>query len=209
MLVAVRQLLYESGMLRRSLKILIIDENPTWIRIMKDKLKNEGYRVATAPSAHAAFRMAPFEALVVVSDAALSAAQGRALLAKARVDDGPVRLIGVTAERARLVPDMPGAFRVFGKPFAIEGILAAIADVVPSRHARLMRLLNSFKRPPSAGPLGSDLRPRSASPSWRGRITASPVLSFLSRLSPQRVSLLIVVVVSSVILVRQRTPRVT
>jgi CheY-like chemotaxis protein len=197
-------------MRRRSLRILIIDENPTWIRIMKDKLENEGYRVATADSDHAAFRMAPFRALVVVADAALGVAEGRELLAKVRVAEGPVPLIGVTAERARLVPDMPGAFRVFGKPVAIEGVLTAMADVVTSRPPRLTRLLNSFRRhSPSAEPLGSDSRPRSPSPSWRERRAASPVLAFLSSFSPQRLGLLIVVVVSSAILVRQLTPRVT
>jgi CheY-like chemotaxis protein len=196
-------------MRRRSLRILIIDQNPTWIRIMKDKLENEGYRVATADSDHAAVGMAPFRALVVVSDAGMGVAEGRQLLAKVRIDDGRVPLIGVTAERARLVPDMPGAFRVFGKPVALEGVLAAMADFVPSRQARLTRLLNSFKRhSPSAEPLGSDFGRRSTSPGWRERIAASPALSFLSSFSARRLGLLTVIVVSSVILVRQLAPRV-
>jgi hypothetical protein len=119
----------DDGMFQRGSRILVVDDDPTWRRIVRRVLARAGCSVATANNDRGALRMKSFLPSVVVSDENLRLAEGP----ETRADGSWRPAIAVTCDRARLVPGLPGAFRIFGEADLLECALSALADASPSR----------------------------------------------------------------------------
>jgi CheY-like chemotaxis protein len=192
-------------------KVLVVDDDPDWIDLMKDLLEGDGYTVAAAENGVAALEeLARFHPFVVITDLQMPLLDGRELLARVRAQDERVPVIVVTAERERISAGLAGAFRVIGKLSEVEGVLSAVADATAHRVARLplQKLWNAVnprsRRSPTANCKASFGR--------RGRVASAVVPSTLSRLSVsplRRRVLLTAAVVSSVVLLVQLTVRLT
>ena len=195
-------------------KVLVVDDDPGWIELMKDILENDGYAVAAAENGVVALeQLSRFRPFIVITDLHMPLLDGRELLAKVRAQDERVPVIVVTADRERVSAGLVGAFRVVGKLSEVEGVLSAVADATAHRvaHLPLQKLWNAVN--PRSRPAGAALAPNcKASSGRRQRRGAGVVSSALSRLSSSSVrrrALLTAVVVSSVVLLVQLTARLT
>ena len=123
---------------QRGTKVLVVDDDPEWVELMKELLESEGYLVRAAENGLAALeQLSRFEPFIVITDLQMPVLDGRQLLSRVRSYDERVPVIVVTADRERLSPGLPGAFRVIGKLSALEGVLSAVADATAHRVARL------------------------------------------------------------------------
>jgi CheY-like chemotaxis protein len=196
-------------------KVLVVDDDPEWIELMKDILENDGYAVAAAENGVVALeQLSRFHPFIVITDLHMPLLDGRELLAKVRAQDERVPVIVVTADRERVSAGLAGAFRVVGKLSEVEGVLSAVADATAHRvaHLPLQKLWNAVNRrsrPAAAALAAPNCKASFGRRRRRGSGVVSSTLSRLSSSSFRRRVLLTAVVVSSLVLLVQLTARLT
>ncbi|MCI5210504.1 MAG: sigma-54-dependent Fis family transcriptional regulator, partial [Candidatus Electrothrix sp. ATG2] len=114
--------------------ILVVDDEPNYLIVLSELLRDEGYEVFTADSGQAGLKMARENDLdLVISDMKMPGMDGIALLAKLKEFNQqlPVILITAYAEVGKAVEAMHlGAFTYLAKPFSNEELLASARKAV-------------------------------------------------------------------------------
>ncbi|MCI5161967.1 MAG: sigma-54-dependent Fis family transcriptional regulator, partial [Candidatus Electrothrix sp. AX5] len=114
--------------------ILVVDDEPNYLIVLSELLRDEGYEVFTADSGQAGLRMARENDLdLVISDMKMPGMDGIALLSKLKEFNQrlPVILITAYAEVGKAVEAMHlGAFTYLAKPFSNEELLASARKAV-------------------------------------------------------------------------------
>jgi CheY-like chemotaxis protein len=131
----------QSGQARRALRILVVDDDPLLLKLMRDTLEADGHRVVVADGGQAgidAFFAAkeqgdPFA--VVLSDLGMPYVDGRkvASAVKGASRETPVVLITGWGRQMHLENDLPPEVdRVLGKPPRLEELREVLASVTAS-----------------------------------------------------------------------------
>jgi len=114
--------------------ILVVDDEPNYLIVLSELLRDEGYEVFTADSGQAGLKMARENDLdLVISDMKMPGMDGIALLSKLKEFNKrlPVILITAYAEVGKAVEAMHlGAFTYLAKPFSNEELLASTRKAV-------------------------------------------------------------------------------
>jgi len=128
--------------------ILVVDDEPNYLIVLEEILKEEGYEVFTASSAREALRIAEHSDLdLIISDIRMPEMDGIELLKRVRQrnSDLPVILITAFAEVDKAVTAMQlGAFTYLAKPFSNEALLANVEKAV--RHYGLVREVRDLRQ---------------------------------------------------------------
>jgi CheY-like chemotaxis protein len=196
-------------------KVLVVDDDPEWADLLKDLLESEGYVVSSADNGLAALEQLPrFKPFIVITDLQMPVLDGRQLLSGVHSYDERVPVIIVTADRERVSPGLPGAFRVIGKLSTLEGVLSAVADATAHRVARapLRKLWQTVRLRSRAGrPADAPIRNDRSFGNLvrRGCGGVSSALSRISSSPLRHPILLTAVVVSAAVVLLQLTPRLT
>jgi CheY-like chemotaxis protein len=118
-------------------KVLVVDDDPTWVELMAEILEDEGYVVSTADNgASALLEIQRFEPFVVVTDWKMPTMDGEQFLARVHDRDQRLPIIILSGE----VPKSSGlrnAFRVIEKSMPLDAILSVIAEAAAHRVSRL------------------------------------------------------------------------
>lgn len=145
--------------------ILIVDDEPNYLIVLSELLRDEGFEVFTAPGGNDALKIVEEVDLdMVISDMQMPGMDGMALLAEIKKldDDLPVLIITAYAEVDKAVQAMQaGAFSYLSKPFSNDELIVSINKAVSHRsllkeNIRLrqeIRERNSF-----GGMVGKNLR---------------------------------------------------
>jgi two-component system NtrC family response regulator len=145
--------------------ILIVDDEPNYLIVLSELLRDEGFEVFTAPGGNDALKIVEEVDLdMVISDMQMPGMDGMALLAEIKKldDDLPVLIITAYAEVDKAVKAMQaGAFSYLSKPFSNDELIVSINKAVSHRsllkeNIRLrqeIRERNSF-----GGMVGKNLR---------------------------------------------------
>ncbi len=127
--------------------ILVVDDEPNYLIILSELLKDEGFEVFTAGSGLEALPVISTTDLdLVLSDMKMPGMDGLALLAKIKEvnKELPVILITAYAEVEKAVEAMRlGAFTYLAKPFSNQQLLAAINKAV--EHYGLIREIRRLR----------------------------------------------------------------
>ena len=119
-------------------KVLMVDDDPAWVELMEDLLRDEGYTVATAEDGSSALEaISHFEPFVVVTDLRMPGMDGMQLVARVHAQDHRVPVIVLSGQRSLVSQSLPEAFRVLGKFATLEAILAAVSEAAAHRASRL------------------------------------------------------------------------
>ncbi len=114
--------------------ILIVDDEPNYLIVLSELLRDEGYEVFTADSGISGLKVARETDLdMVISDMKMPGMDGIELLAKLKEFNKylPVILITAYAEVEKAVEAMHlGAFTYLAKPFSNEQLLASVSKAV-------------------------------------------------------------------------------
>jgi two-component system NtrC family response regulator len=114
--------------------ILVVDDEPNYLIVLSELLRDEGYEVFTADSGISGLRIARETDLdMVISDMKMPGMDGIELLAKLKEFNQhlPVILITAYAEVEKAVEAMHlGAFTYLAKPFSNDQLLASVAKAV-------------------------------------------------------------------------------
>ncbi|MCI5151302.1 MAG: sigma-54-dependent Fis family transcriptional regulator, partial [Candidatus Electrothrix sp. MAN1_4] len=114
--------------------ILVVDDEPNYLIVLSELLRDEGFEVFTADSGKAGLRMARENDLdLVISDMKMPGMDGIELLGKLKEFNQqlPVILITAYAEVGKAVEAMHlGAFTYLAKPFSNEELLASTRKAV-------------------------------------------------------------------------------
>jgi CheY-like chemotaxis protein len=128
----------------RSLRVLLIDDDPTLIESLRSALVDEGHKVNTANGGQAgidAFRTArasgmPFD--VVITDLAMPDVDGHQVVASLRAISSATPIILLTGWRHQLADGIERELKVdrlLGKPPRIRELRAALAELTGRRVA--------------------------------------------------------------------------
>jgi CheY-like chemotaxis protein len=128
----------------RSLRVLLIDDDPTLIESLRSALVDEGHKVSTANGGQAgidAFRAArtsgmPFD--VVITDLAMPDVDGHQVVASLRAISSATPIILLTGWRHQLADGIERELKVdrlLGKPPRIRELRAALAELTGRRVA--------------------------------------------------------------------------
>jgi two-component system NtrC family response regulator len=114
--------------------ILVVDDEPNYLIVLSELLRDEGYEVFTADSGISGLKIARETDLdMVISDMKMPGMDGIELLAKLKESNQhlPVILITAYAEVEKAVEAMHlGAFTYLAKPFSNEQLLASVGKAV-------------------------------------------------------------------------------
>ena len=128
--------------------ILIVDDEPNYLIVLSELLRDEGYEVFTADSGISGLKIAKDTDLdMVISDMKMPGMDGIELLAKLKEYDQhlPVILITAYAEVEKAVEAMHlGAFTYLAKPFSNEQLLATVKKAV--EHYGLIQEIQRLRR---------------------------------------------------------------
>jgi CheY-like chemotaxis protein len=128
----------------RSLRVLLIDDDPSLIESMRSALIDEGHKVSTANGGQPgieSFRAAlaarmPYD--IVITDLAMPDVDGRQVIASLRAISPRTPIILLTGWRHQLadrVEPPPQVDRLLGKPPRIRELRAALAELTSRRLA--------------------------------------------------------------------------
>jgi len=122
----------------RRYKILVVEDDPQIVRVLRLELEHEGYAVETAADGLAGLEKALKEPDLVILDVMLPKMDGRAvcerLRAKSRV---PIIMLTAKDRIADRVSGLDlGADDYVSKPFSIEELLARVRARLRERHPR-------------------------------------------------------------------------
>jgi CheY-like chemotaxis protein len=128
----------------RSLRVLLIDDDPTLIESLRSSLADEGHKVATSNGGQAgidSFRAAhaskmPFD--IVITDLAMPDVDGHAVVASLRAIEPATPIILLTGWRHQLSEGIERQLKVdrlLGKPPRIRELRAALAELTGRRVA--------------------------------------------------------------------------
>ncbi len=112
-------------------RVLVVDDDPMIVQLVRATLQRAGYRVATATTADEALRSftrtaEPFR--LVVSDVVMPHVNGYDLARLLRTHDAGVNVLFMTGEAP---PPQPGeTFDLLTKPFGPEGLLRAVRSAL-------------------------------------------------------------------------------
>jgi len=126
----------------RSLRVLLIDDDPSLIESMRSALIDEGHKVSTAGGGQSgidSFRAArtagmPYD--IVITDLAMPDVDGRQVIASLRAISPRTPIILLTGWRHQLadrVERPPQVDRLLGKPPRIRELRAALAELTSRR----------------------------------------------------------------------------
>lgn len=117
--------------------ILIVDDEPNYLIVLSELLRDEGFEVFTAPDGNEALKIVKEVDLdMVISDMQMPGMDGMALLAEIKKldDDLPVLIITAYAEVDKAVKAMQaGAFSYLSKPFSNDELIVSINIAVSHR----------------------------------------------------------------------------
>lgn len=117
--------------------ILIVDDEPNYLIVLSELLRDEGFEVFTAPGGKEALKIVKEVDLdMVISDMQMPGMDGMALLAEIKEldDDLPVLIITAYAEVDKAVKAMQaGAFSYLSKPFSNDELIVSINKAVSHR----------------------------------------------------------------------------
>jgi CheY-like chemotaxis protein len=184
--------------MRSRCRVLVVDDDPDWLEVVIEILRDAGYEVASACDGMQGSKMvARFAPFVVITDLQMPGMDGRQLLAETHAAEGRLPVIVVSGAD---VSELPGAFRIIRKPSTPEGVLAAVGDAAAHRAERLPlpKLWHAATAHPAREPHVSVTRLSAVS----GFLTDA--LSYLRSLPRERFVLAAVVLASS-LLIRQLT----
>jgi CheY-like chemotaxis protein len=128
----------------RSLRVLLIDDDPTLIESLRSALADEGHKVSTATGGQAgidSFRAAraskmPFD--IVITDLAMPDVDGHEVVASLRAIEPATPIILLTGWRHHLADGIERKLKVdrmLGKPPRIRELRAALAELTGRRAA--------------------------------------------------------------------------
>lgn len=121
--------------------ILIVDDEPNYLVVLSELLKDEGFEVFTASDASEALqRISAVDLDVVVTDMQMPGMDGMALLEKIKEkhQDLPVIIITAFAEVGKAVAAMQaGAFSYLAKPFSNDELIISLNKA--GRHYSLIK----------------------------------------------------------------------
>ena len=165
--------------------ILVVDDEPNYLIVLSELLRDEGYEVFTADSGISGLKIARETDLdMVISDMKMPGMDGIELLAKLKDFNQhlPVILITAYAEVEKAVEAMHlGAFTYLAKPFSNEQLLASVSKAVEH-----YGLVQEIKR------LRSEATPRSG---FGGMIGKNPnmlaVYQLIEKVAPTPSSVLV------------------
>ncbi|XOF32165.1 MAG: sigma-54-dependent transcriptional regulator [Candidatus Electrothrix sp. YB6] len=127
--------------------ILVVDDEPNYLIVLSELLRDEGYEVFTADSGHAGLRTVREADLdLVITDMKMPGMDGIELLSKIKEFNRqlPVILVTAYAEVGKAVEAMHlGAFTYLAKPFSNEELLAAAQKAV--EHYGLVREIKRLR----------------------------------------------------------------
>ncbi len=127
--------------------ILVVDDEPNYLIVLSELLRDEGYEVFTADSGISGLKIARETDLdMVISDMKMPGMDGIELLAKLKDFNQhlPVILITAYAEVEKAVEAMHlGAFTYLAKPFSNEQLLASVSKAV--EHYGLVREIKRLR----------------------------------------------------------------
>jgi signal transduction histidine kinase/ActR/RegA family two-component response regulator len=133
--------------------VLVVDDDPLILELVRTTLQRAGYRVATATSAEEAirsFRRAAEPFRLVLSDVVMPDVNGYDMARRLQAHDAGVNVLFMSGQ---VVPDsgrppLPGdMFDLLAKPFRPEGLLRAVRSA----------LERGPRRPPAAKGTGDDV----------------------------------------------------
>jgi two-component system NtrC family response regulator len=114
--------------------ILIVDDEPNYLIVLSELLRDEGYEVFTAPGGAKGFELVKqLDLDLVITDMQMPEVDGLQLLLKIKAynDDLPVIMITAYAEVEKAVAAMQaGAFSYLAKPFSNDELLVNIKKAV-------------------------------------------------------------------------------
>jgi two-component system NtrC family response regulator len=127
--------------------ILVVDDEPNYLIVLSELLRDEGYEVFTADSGISGLKIARETDLdMVISDMKMPGMDGIELLARLKELNQhlPVILITAYAEVEKAVEAMHlGAFTYLAKPFSNEQLLASVSKAV--EHYGLIREIKRLR----------------------------------------------------------------
>jgi two-component system NtrC family response regulator len=127
--------------------ILVVDDEPNYLIVLSELLRDEDYEVFTADCGPAALKIARETDLdLVLTDMKMPGMDGIELLAKLKEFNRhlPVILVTAYAEVGKAVQAMHlGAFTYLAKPFSNEALIAAVRKAV--EHYSLIREVNRLR----------------------------------------------------------------
>jgi len=117
--------------------ILVVDDEPNYLIVLSELLRDEGFEVFTAPGGKEALAIVKEVDLdMVISDMQMPGMDGMALLKEIKQldDDLPVLIITAYAEVDKAVSAMQaGAFSYLAKPFSNDELIVSIGKAVSHR----------------------------------------------------------------------------
>ena len=117
--------------------ILVVDDEPNYLVVLSELLRDEGFEVFTAPDGDDALKIVKEVDLdMVISDMQMPGMDGMALLGEIKKldDDLPVLIITAYAEVDKAVKAMQaGAFSYLSKPFSNDELIVSINKAVSHR----------------------------------------------------------------------------
>jgi signal transduction histidine kinase/ActR/RegA family two-component response regulator len=125
-------------------QILVVDDDPTVLALVRDTLQRVGYRVQTASSAaeamekHAAARSQPFG--LVLSDVIMRPTSGVELARQLLARDAGLRLLFMSGQASQesVRQELGGdGFELLTKPFALDGLLQAVRRALGTPPGRM------------------------------------------------------------------------
>jgi len=135
-------------------KILIVDDDPSLLRLLTIRLAAEGYQVESAESAKIALGILPsFKPNLVISDLRMEGMDGMALFLQIRQKNPHIPVVILTAHGT--IPDAINATK--------QGVFSFLTKPFESKE-----LLETVKKAIKLQPLHADSMPTSAS--WRAKI---------------------------------------
>ena len=147
--------------------ILIVDDEPNYLIVLSELLRDEGFEVYTAPGGKEALRVVKdFDLDMVISDMQMPEMDGMGLLTEIKAIDSdlPVLIITAYAEVEKAVAAMQaGAFSYLAKPFSNDELIVTIGKAVSHRSVlrENIRLRNEIKqRANFSGMVGKNPRMR-------------------------------------------------
>jgi CheY-like chemotaxis protein len=128
----------------RSLRVLLIDDDPSLVESLRSALVDEGHKITTANGGQAgidAFRVAfasrmPYD--IVITDLAMPEVDGRQVVASLRAISPTIPIVLLTGWRHQLADRVERPLqvdRLLGKPPRIRELRAALAELTSRRAA--------------------------------------------------------------------------
>lgn len=118
----------------RQCTVLVIDDDPTFLQVMKPSLEGEGYTVLTTSSAPKGLNMlryAPRDIAVVLLDYSMPSLDGAGALTYVRQLNTKVKVIAVTGSGPELLPAdfRDGVDAFVQKPFKMDDLLRLVGEM--------------------------------------------------------------------------------